>query len=140
VLSSCFSNRNETKKSLGRAIRDSGVSREDPFATTKLWNHRHYPHDVELACDALLRRLGLSYVNLYLIHWPVAFKRGNANVPKHENALVELRNIDIVDLSSRLQASNDRVLTQCRLGMLWRNLVHKGKAFQQICKDRGLSL
>ena len=54
----------------GRAIRESGVAREDVFLTTKLWNDDH-GHDQTLhAFDASLKRLGTDYVDLYLIHWP----------------------------------------------------------------------
>ncbi|MET7362817.1 aldo/keto reductase [Streptomyces sp. NPDC005562] len=55
----------------GRAIASSGVAREDLFVTTKLWNSEH-GHDATLrAFDASLEKLGLDYVDLYLIHWPV---------------------------------------------------------------------
>jgi 2,5-diketo-D-gluconate reductase A len=54
----------------GRAIRESGVAREDVFLTTKLWNDDH-GHDQALrAFDASVERLGTDYVDLYLIHWP----------------------------------------------------------------------
>ena len=51
-------------------MRDSGVPREQLFVTTKLWNGDH-GHDAALrAFEASVRRLGLGYVDLYLIHWP----------------------------------------------------------------------
>jgi methylglyoxal/glyoxal reductase len=60
---------NETD--VGRALRESGIRREDVFITTKVWNN-HQGYDSTLhACEGSLRRLGLSYVDLYLIHWPV---------------------------------------------------------------------
>lgn len=63
---------------VGNAVRakiDEGViKREDIFITTKLWNTFHEPSRVEGACRASLRNLGLDYVDLYLLHWPVAFE------------------------------------------------------------------
>jgi diketogulonate reductase-like aldo/keto reductase len=60
---------------VGAAIRDSGIPREQVFVTTKLWNDDH-GHDRALrAFDASAKRLGLDYIDLYLIHWPVADKR-----------------------------------------------------------------
>lgn len=56
---------------VGEAIRASGLPREDVFVTTKLWNSSH-GHDRALrAFEKSLGRLGLDYVDLYLIHWPV---------------------------------------------------------------------
>jgi diketogulonate reductase-like aldo/keto reductase len=56
---------------VGEAIRASGLPREEVFVTTKLWNNSH-GHDAALrAFDKSLGRLGLDYVDLYLIHWPV---------------------------------------------------------------------
>jgi diketogulonate reductase-like aldo/keto reductase len=61
--------RNETD--VGEALRASGLARSEIFVTTKLWNTDHGYDDALRACDASLSRLGLDYVDLYLIHWPV---------------------------------------------------------------------
>ena len=55
--------------SVGRAIRDSGVPRKEIFLTTKLANESH--DDVLGGFQASLERLGLDYVDLFLIHWPM---------------------------------------------------------------------
>ncbi|MEV7912819.1 aldo/keto reductase [Streptomyces griseus] len=58
----------------GKAIAASGVARDELFVTTKLWNSEQ-GHDSTLrAFDASLDKLGLDYVDLYLIHWPVPAK------------------------------------------------------------------
>jgi 2,5-diketo-D-gluconate reductase A len=57
-----------TEEGVGRAVRAAPVPREELFVTTKLWQDRH--GDAERAFDESLRRLGLDYVDLYLIHWP----------------------------------------------------------------------
>ena len=60
---------------VGQAVRQSGLPRGDVFVTTKLWN-ADQGYDAALrAFDASLERLELDYVDLYLIHWPVAGKR-----------------------------------------------------------------
>src|ERR671927_1093804 len=57
---------------VGKAIRESGIHREEVFITTKLWNTRDLGYDSALrSCEDSLRRLGLTYIDLYLIHWPV---------------------------------------------------------------------
>ena len=62
------------EESVGRAIKDSGVAREEIFLTTKLWNGQHgYEATIE-AFNESLERLGVDYVDLYLIHWPNPLK------------------------------------------------------------------
>jgi 2,5-diketo-D-gluconate reductase A len=63
------------EEGVGRAIRTASVPRDDLFVTTKLWNDRHGYESALRACDESLERLGLVYVNAYLIHWP-APRRG----------------------------------------------------------------
>jgi len=64
------------ERGAGRALRDSGVPREQLFITTKVWNDdQRAGHDAVLrAFDQSLRRLGTDYVDLYLVHWPVKGK------------------------------------------------------------------
>ena len=59
------------EKSVGRAIKDSGIKRGDIFVTTKLWNEDMRRRRQYEAFEESLERLGLEYVDLYLIHWPV---------------------------------------------------------------------
>ncbi|MFP7364281.1 aldo/keto reductase [Corynebacterium callunae] len=56
------------EEGVGRAIAKSGIPREELFITTKLWNDRQL--DVEAAFEESLAKLGLDYVDLYLVHWP----------------------------------------------------------------------
>ncbi len=60
---------NETD--VGAAIRESGVPRAEVFVTTKLWNADQGYDSARRAFDASLARLGLEWIDLYLIHWPV---------------------------------------------------------------------
>ncbi len=56
------------EESVGRALRDSGVSREDVFITTKFYPRRR--GDPAAEAERSLRRLGVDQVDLYIIHWP----------------------------------------------------------------------
>jgi diketogulonate reductase-like aldo/keto reductase len=63
------------ERDVGLGVRDSGVAREQIFVTTKLWNDDQGYDSALRAFDASLSRLGLEYVDLYLLHWPVAGQR-----------------------------------------------------------------
>ena len=56
--------------SVGRAIKDSGIPREELFVTSKLWNDSHSYEAAKIALDKSLDLLCLDYLDLYLIHWP----------------------------------------------------------------------
>src|SRR5215207_594048 len=64
----------QNERAVGAALAESGIPREELFVTTKVWNSAH-GHDRALrAFDTSLAKLGLEYVDLYLIHWPVPAK------------------------------------------------------------------
>jgi diketogulonate reductase-like aldo/keto reductase len=62
------------EKGVGRAIRESGVPRDEVFVTTKLWNSDQGYESTLRAFDESMRLLGLDVLDLYLIHWPVPAK------------------------------------------------------------------
>ncbi|SHG14877.1 aldo/keto reductase [Streptoalloteichus hindustanus] len=61
----------QNEEGVGRALAESGVPREELFVTTKLWNSEQGYDSTLRAFDESLRRLGLDYLDLYLVHWPV---------------------------------------------------------------------
>ena len=64
----------QNEDSVGQAIKNSGIPRQEIFLTTKLWNDDMRSGKVEEAFEASLKKLGTDYVDLYLIHWPVKEK------------------------------------------------------------------
>lgn len=86
-----------TEPMVGAAIRKSGIPRSELFVTTKLWNNNHKPEDVEPALNASLKDLGLNYVDLFLMHWPCAFKPGSEQFPKDNKNNIETAKISYVD-------------------------------------------
>lgn len=66
------------EKEVGEAVRVSGLPREEIFVTTKLWNDDHGFDKALKAFDKSLKKFGLDYIDLYLIHWPGTDKRKEA--------------------------------------------------------------
>ncbi|KAJ5884787.1 hypothetical protein N7495_009297 [Penicillium taxi] len=93
-----------TEEAVGEAIRKSGVPRSEIFVTSKLWNNRHHPDDVRLALEETLSNLGLEYLDLFLMHWPVAFKRGDDLFPSDKDGNLITEEIDYVDTYKAMEA------------------------------------
>lgn len=74
------------------------MPRDQLFITTKLWNNKHHPDDVAQALQDSLNDLDLEYVDLFLMHWPVAFKRGTEKFPKNESGKPAVEDTDYVDV------------------------------------------
>ena len=77
----------ENESEVGRGLGESGVDREHVFVTTKLWTNNLTRRAVASSFEESLKRLGIDYVDLLLIHWP------NPNVPLEETleAMMRLR-------------------------------------------------
>ncbi len=95
----------KNEKEIGKALRfvmSKGiVRREDLFITSKLWNNSHSPEQVEPAIRQSLKDLQLDYLDLYLIHWPLAFRK------EHAGSADELISPDELPLSVTWQAMED---------------------------------
>lgn len=83
-----YGNEREVGEALQAGLAARGIAREDIFVTTKLWNTNHRPERVEPAFEASLERLGLEYLDLYLIHTPFAFQPGAEQDPRDQDGNV----------------------------------------------------
>jgi len=71
-----YANEAEIGTALADALRKGLVAREELWITSKLWNDRHATEDVLPALEQTLKDLRLDYIDLYLVHWPVALRKG----------------------------------------------------------------
>lgn len=94
-----------TEAAVGRAVKKSGIPREEIFITTKLWNNNHKPEDVEKALDASLSDLDTGYVDLFLVHWPVSFAPGETPTPRDSEGKIIHGDTDYVDVWNGLLQS-----------------------------------
>ncbi|HTT64288.1 MAG TPA: aldo/keto reductase [Bryobacteraceae bacterium] len=113
-----YRNEREVGKALQAGLGAGGIAREDIFVTTKLWNTNHRPERVEPAFEASLDRLGLNYLDLYLIHTPYAFQPGDDQDPRDQSGNILY----------------DRGVTLLETWRAMENLVDRGK-----CRAIGLS-
>jgi len=104
-----YRNEREVGEALGAGLAAAAITREDIFVTTKLWNTNHRPERVEPAFEASLDRLGLSYLDLYLIHTPFAFQAGDEQDPRDQNGnLLYDRGVTLLETWSAMESLVDR--------------------------------
>ncbi|NLS11726.1 aldo/keto reductase [Vibrio sp. SM6] len=89
-----YGNEAEIGAALQDAIVAGDVQRSDLFITSKLWNAHHYPNDVRPALERSLADLKLDYLDLYLMHWPVAIKP-HVGFPEKGDDFISLENLPI---------------------------------------------
>lgn len=92
-----YGNEKEVGAAIKAKIAEGVVKREDLFITSKLWNTFHRPDLVEPALKQTLADLGLDYVDLYLIHWPVGYKENGPLFPTNPDGTIALSDVDYVD-------------------------------------------
>ena len=109
------------EESVGKAIRLSGVPRKDLFITTKLWNVNHSYELTLRSFDESMNKLGLDYLDLFLIHWPnpIAFRdrwqEANAESWKAMEELVEAGRIRAIGISNFRPHHMDALLKTARI-------------------------
>ncbi|XP_030625831.1 aldo-keto reductase family 1 member A1-A [Chanos chanos] len=93
-----YGNESEVGEALSERLGPGkALKREEVFVTSKLWNTKHHPDDVESACRKSLSDLGLSYLDLYLMHWPMAFERGDEVMPKNPDGTIRYSDLHYRD-------------------------------------------
>ena len=106
--------RNEAE--IGAALTDvfahGSLRRDDVHITSKLWNNAHLPEDVEPALKQTLADLKLDYLDLYLMHWPVAFRSGLEGFPESESDFLSPDEAPITATWDALLAARDAGLTR----------------------------
>ena len=136
--------------SIGRAIKDSGIPREELFITTKLWNDAHGYEEAKAALQDSLDRLQLDYLDLYLIHWPNPvqlrdrWQAANADSWRAMEEMVEAGLIRTIGVSNFLVHHMKELLKTAKIIPSVNQLRLAPGVYQteiiDYCKDKGIVL
>uniref|UniRef100_U5EWM2 Putative aldo/keto reductase family n=1 Tax=Corethrella appendiculata TaxID=1370023 RepID=U5EWM2_9DIPT len=107
-----YGNEPEVGEGINAKINEGIVKRDEVFVTSKLWNTFHRPDLVEGALKTTLKNLNLSYIDLYLIHWPMAYKEDGELFPKDDKDQVLYSDVDYLDTWREMEKLVDAGLTK----------------------------
>jgi len=131
----CYKNEKEIGVALKEAVDSGLVRREELFITSKLWNDFHASNDVEKQCRETLTDLQLTYLDLFLIHWPHTFVEGEELSPPIQETWLAMEALVAQGLVKSIGVSNFSAkklhamkayatifpaVNQCELHPVWR--------------------
>ncbi|MEX1191040.1 MAG: aldo/keto reductase [Brumimicrobium sp.] len=106
-----YNNEKEVGEALSQAFKDKIVKREEIWITSKLWNDSHKEEQVIPALKKTLEDLQLEYLDLYLVHWPVAFKQG-VSFPEDSNDFYSLEEVSLTETWKGMEKAFENKLTK----------------------------
>lgn len=128
---------------VGKAIKDSKISREELFITTKVWNTSQGYQSTLDACNESLEKMGLEYIDLYLIHWFKGYDNSLATYRALETLYKEGK-VKAIGVSNynihHLQHLLDNVDIKPMVNQVETHITLQNHFLHQFCKENGIQL
>ncbi|MBB6733037.1 aldo/keto reductase [Cohnella zeiphila] len=132
----------ENEASVGRAVRASGLPRDQVFVTTKMWNNEQGYDETLKAFERSMERLKLDYVDLYLVHWPVPGKYKTTY--RALEKLYEVGKVRAIGVSNFLEHHLEDLMGSCRIKPMVNQVeMHPlltRKPLLEFCKREGIQV
>lgn len=106
-----YGNEKEVGKAVSECIAEGTVKRSDLWITSKLWNNQHARTDVVPALKQTLSDLNITYLDLFLIHWPIALKK-NIMFPQSGKDMISLKEIPLTETWKGMEEAVDAGLAR----------------------------
>ncbi|WP_345742207.1 aldo/keto reductase [Cellulophaga baltica] len=106
-----YGNEKEVGNAIAEAIKQGLVTRNDLWVTSKLWNASHGEENVVPALNQTLEDIQLDYLDLYLIHWPVALKKGT-EMPEKASDFIPLSEVPLTNTWKGMEAALEQGLAK----------------------------
>lgn len=106
-----YDNEEVIGEALAEVFAEGKIFREDVFITSKLWNDSHQDGYVIPALEKTLKKLKLDYLDLYLVHWPVAFRSG-VGFPQKPSDYLSLEEVPIIETWKQMETAKNEGMTK----------------------------
>lgn len=138
----------KNEKSVGKAVKDSGIKREEIFVTSKLWNKDRGYESTLKAFEKTMKNLELEYLDLYLIHWPAAkgddWKEINADTWRAMEELYHAGKIKAIGVSNFLKHHLEALMEKAKITPLVNQIeFHPGqmqKETYDFCQQKNIQV
>jgi len=134
----------KNEEGVGRAIAESNVPREELFITTKVWNANHGYESTLKAFDESMEKLGLDYLDLYLIHWPLPSQGKYVETWKALEKLYKDGRIRAIGVSNFKIHHLEEIIAHCEIKPMVNQVEYHPRFNQRelhaFCKENGIQL